>query len=131
MAILLIRATDNLLPDGDGRVVTSGAGYVVQPEMNVPDDAQSITVSQNNLENVYNVLQGRPIMWLLGKLPLVTLFNPSGSRLSEPIGQNLYTETAVSGAPVQGNPGVDGLGTIIQGSLETSNVNVPEKVVNL
>ena len=47
------------------------------------------------------------------------------------MGQNLYTETAVSGAPVQGNPGIDGLGSVVQGSLETSNVNVTEELVNL
>ncbi len=65
---------------------------------------------------------------VIGQLTISDFINPSGL---EPIGQNLYTETAVSGAPVQGNPGVEGLGTIIQGSLETSNVNVTEELVNL
>ena len=49
----------------------------------------------------------------------------------QPIGQNLYVETAVSGAPLQGVPGLEGLGSIVQGALETSNVNVTEELVNL
>ncbi len=112
--------------DEDGRIVTSGAGFVVQPEMNVPDDAQSITVSQDGEVSVR--VAGQADNVVIGQLTISDFINPSGL---EPIGQNLYTETAVSGAPVQGNPGVEGLGTIIQGSLETSNVNVTEELVNL
>ena len=54
--------------------------------------------------------------------------NPSGL---EPIGENLYTETGASGAPLQGVPGGDGMGFLRQGMLETSNVNVTEELVNL
>lgn len=57
--------------DGDGRVVTSGAGYVVQPEMNVPDDAQSITVSQDGEVSVR--VKVRPKTWLLVRSRLVIL----------------------------------------------------------
>jgi flagellar basal-body rod protein FlgG len=49
----------------------------------------------------------------------------------QPSGQNLYVETAVSGGPIQGVPGLEGIGTIVQGALETSNVNVTEELVNL
>ena len=64
----------------------------------------------------------------IGQITISDFINPSGL---EPIGQNLFTETAVSGAPVQGVPGLEGLGTVVQGALETSNVNVTEELVNL
>jgi flagellar basal-body rod protein FlgG len=112
--------------DENGRVVTSGAGFPVQPEMNVPDDAKSISISQDGEVSV--TIAGQAENVVIGQLVISDFINPSGL---EPIGQNLYTETAVSGAPVQGNPSVDGLGSIVQGALETSNVNVTEELVNL
>ncbi|WP_105170767.1 flagellar basal-body rod protein FlgG [Pseudoalteromonas sp. T1lg24] len=112
--------------DEEGRIVTSGAGYPLQPEMNVPDDAQQIIVSQDGEVSVR--IAGQADNAVIGQLTISDFINPSGL---EPMGQNLYTETAVSGAPVQGNPSVDGLGVIVQGSLETSNVNVTEELVNL
>jgi flagellar basal-body rod protein FlgG len=59
---------------------------------------------------------------------LSNFINPTGL---QPIGQNLYVETAVSGTPIQGIPGLQGIGSINQGTLETSNVNVTEELVNL
>jgi flagellar basal-body rod protein FlgG len=112
--------------DEEGRVVTSGAGYPLQPEMNVPADAQQIIVSQDGEVSVR--VRGQADNVVIGQLTISDFINPGGL---EPMGQNLYTETAVSGAPVQGNPGVDGLGVVIQGALETSNVNVTEELVNL
>lgn len=112
--------------DENGRIVTSGAGFPVQPEMNVPDDAKSISISQDGEVSV--TIAGQAQNVVIGQLVISDFINPSGL---EPIGQNLYTETAVSGAPVQGNPSVDGLGSIVQGALETSNVNVTEELVNL
>jgi flagellar basal-body rod protein FlgG len=112
--------------DENGRVVTSGAGYPVQPEITIPDDAQSITISRDGEVSVR--ISGQAENVVVGQLVISDFINPSGL---EPIGQNLYTETAVSGAPVQGNPGVEGLGSVVQGALETSNVNVTEELVNL
>lgn len=112
--------------DADGQMVTSGAGFLIQPNITIPPDAQSITVSQDGEVSV--TLPGQADNVVVGQLTLTDFINPSGL---QPIGQNLYTETAVSGAPVQGNPGVDGLGLTIQGALETSNVNVTEELVNL
>lgn len=112
--------------DADGQMVTSGAGFLIQPNITIPPDAQSITVSQDGEVSV--TLPGQADNVVVGQLTLTDFINPSGL---QPIGQNLYTETAVSGAPVQGNPGVDGLGFTIQGALETSNVNVTEELVNL
>ncbi len=65
---------------------------------------------------------------VIGQLNLASFINPAGL---EPIGQNLYKETAVSGAPQESVPGVDGVGNVRQGMLETSNVNVTEELVNL
>jgi flagellar basal-body rod protein FlgG len=112
--------------DENGRVVTSGAGYPVQPEITIPDDAQSITISRDGEVSVR--ISGQAENVVVGQLVISDFINPSGL---EPVGQNLYTETAVSGAPVQGNPGIEGLGSIVQGALETSNVNVTEELVNL
>ena len=112
--------------DENGRIVTSGAGFPLQPEMNVPEDAQSITISQEGEVSVQIAGEGEGVV--IGQLVISDFINPSGL---EPIGQNLYTETGVSGAPNQGNPGVNGLGIIVQGALETSNVNVTEELVNM
>lgn len=112
--------------DEEGQMVTSGAGFLLQPNITVPADAQSITISQDGEVSVK--IAGEADNAVIGQLTISDFINPSGL---QPIGQNLYTETAVSGAPVQGNPGVDGLGTLVQGALETSNVNVTEELVNL
>ncbi|WP_199608993.1 flagellar basal-body rod protein FlgG [Flocculibacter collagenilyticus] len=112
--------------DENGRIVTPGAGYPLQPEIIIPQDAQSITVSQEGEVSVR--VRGQAENQVIGQITISDFINPTGL---EPMGQNLYLETAVSGAPVQGNPGVEGLGVIVQGSLETSNVNVTEELVNL
>ena len=64
----------------------------------------------------------------VGDIELAYFINPAGL---QPIGENLFLETAASGAPTTGTPGEDGLGTIFQGSLESSNVNVAEELVNM
>lgn len=110
----------------EGTIVTSGAGYPLLPEIQIPEDAQSITISQDGEVSVQ--LPGEAEPQVLGQLNLSDFVNPSGL---EPIGQNLYLETGASGAPLQGVPGTDGIGTLVQGALETSNVNVTEELVNL
>lgn len=110
----------------NGELVTSGAGFLVQPNIAVPPNAQSITISQDGEVSVK--LPGQADNAVVGQLTISDFINPAGL---QPIGQNLFTETAVSGAPVQGNPGADGLGLTMQGALETSNVNVTEELVNL
>jgi flagellar basal-body rod protein FlgG len=64
----------------------------------------------------------------IGTINLVQFINPTGL---EAIGQNLYRQSAASGDPQEGTPGLDGLGTLIQGALESSNVNVVEELVNM
>ncbi|MFC4656958.1 flagellar basal-body rod protein FlgG [Rheinheimera marina] len=112
--------------DADGNLVTSGAGYQVQPNIVIPEDAQSITISQDGELSVR--LPGQTDNTVLGQLTLTNFVNPAGL---EPIGQNLFTQTAASGDPVQGVPGLEGRGILVQGALETSNVNVTEELVSL
>jgi flagellar basal-body rod protein FlgG len=110
----------------EGEMVTSGNGYTIEPAIQIPEDAMSISISQ---EGEVTVTQpGNPDNVVVGQLNLVNFINPAGL---QPMGQNLYKETAVSGAPLEAVPGVDGMGHTIQGALETSNVNVTEELVNL
>ncbi|MBO9489073.1 flagellar basal-body rod protein FlgG [Endozoicomonas sp. G2_1] len=112
--------------DEEGNVVTPGAGFLLQPQVTVPPDALEIIVSQDGEVSVR--LQGQANNAVIGQITTSNFINPTGL---EPVGQNLYVETAVSGTPVQGTPGLDGFGSIVQGALETSNVNTTEELVNL
>jgi flagellar basal-body rod protein FlgG len=112
--------------DQDGNLVTSGAGFQLEPNIVVPPEATGITVSQDG--EVSARLPGQADNAVLGQITVTNFINPAGL---EPIGQNLFRETAASGDPVQGIPGLEGLGLIVQGALETSNVNVTEELVSL
>lgn len=112
--------------DRDGQIVTPGAGHPLQPAINIPDDALSVTVSQDG--EVAVTMPGQAGNQVVGQINLASFINPAGL---EPVGENLFKESASSGAPLQGIPGVDGMGSIHQGALETSNVNVTEELVNL
>lgn len=112
--------------DEEGNVVTPGAGYLLNPQITVPEDAIEIMVSQDGEVSVR--LQGQADNAVIGQINTVNFVNPTGL---EPIGQNLFVETAVSGAPQEGTPGLEGFGMIVQGALETSNVNTTEELVNL
>ncbi|NQZ80669.1 MAG: flagellar basal-body rod protein FlgG [Colwellia sp.] len=112
--------------DDEGNIVTPGAGYVLQPQIQIPNDAQEINISQDGEVSVR--LQGQAENAVVGQLNTMTFVNPTGL---QPVGQNLYVETAVSGAPQEGVPGLAGYGMLVQGALETSNVNTTEELVNL
>jgi flagellar basal-body rod protein FlgG len=112
--------------DDQGQIVTPGAGFLLQPNITIPEDAQQITIAQDG--EVSATIRGQADPIVLGQLNLSDFLNPAGL---QPVGQNLYVETAASGNPIQGVPGLEGLGAIAQGSLETSNVNVTEELVNL
>ncbi|GLX83666.1 flagellar basal-body rod protein FlgG [Thalassotalea eurytherma] len=112
--------------DEEGNVVTPGAGYLLNPQITVPEDAIEIMVSQDGEVSVR--LQGQADNAVIGQINTINFVNPTGL---EPIGQNLFVETAVSGAPQEGTPGLEGFGMIVQGALETSNVNTTEELVNL
>ncbi len=109
----------------DGQLVTAN-GYQVEPAITVNSDALSITVGK---DGTVSVLQsGNTAPTNAGQLELANFVNPQGL---EPIGDNLYRETVSSGAPLTAIPGNDSLGTLNQGSVESSNVNVVEELVNM
>jgi flagellar basal-body rod protein FlgG len=109
--------------DGTGRVVTSD-GFVLQPNLVIPADARSVTIGSDGTVSV--TLPGQAAAQQVGTLQLAQFVNPAG--LSS-IGRNLFTQTAASGNPVVGTPGVQGLGTIMQGYLELANVKVVDEMV--
>lgn len=111
--------------NSDGQIVTSG-GMVLQPAITVPQNAQSITISQDGIVEVQVTGQTAPQQ--IGQLQLADFINPAGLQA---IGSNLYLETAASGTPQQSQPGSTGLGTVRQSALESSNVDVVEEMVNM
>lgn len=111
--------------NAQGQLVTSG-GYFVQPAITVPSDAITVTIGQDG--TVSAAQPGNATPTTLGTLQLADFINTTGL---QPIGQNLYIESAASGAPQVGTPGLNGLGSLAQGSLETSNVNVVEELVDM
>jgi len=128
-----------LLPDGtlaytragdfqmnnQGQLVTS-SGYAVQPGINIPQGAQSITVGNDGVVSVQ--LAGASAPTQVGQLQLADFVNPAGL---QPKGENLLVESASSGSAQTGNPGLSGLGSLNQGMVESSNVNVVEEMVNM
>mgnify|MGYP001297137410 FL=1 len=111
--------------DSEGRIVTAD-GYILQPELVVPEDANSIIVATDGTVSV--MLTGEDYPEEIGQIELVRFLNPEG--LSS-IGKNFYRMTAASGDAQYGTPGLDGLGEIAQGYLEMSNVKVVEEMVNM
>lgn len=109
----------------DGQLVTS-SGYQVQPAITVPEGAQSITIGSDGTVSV--LLPGSAAATQVGSLQLTNFINPAGLQA---IGQNLLLESGSSGAPQTGTPGLNGLGTLMQGSVESSNVNIAEELVNM
>lgn len=111
--------------NSSGQLVTS-SGYELEPAITIPQDALSVTVG---IDGTVSVLQpGNATPAQAGTVGLADFINPVGL---EPIGENLFRESLSSGPPIVGTAGQDGLGTLVQGSLETSNVNVVEELVNM
>ncbi len=111
--------------DDQGRIVTSD-GYPLDPVITIPPDAIDISIGE---DGTVSVLQpGNTTYTQVGQITIVDFPNPAGLRA---IGRNLFRETDSSGAPIEGTPGEDQFGTIVQGYIETSNVDVVEEMVNL
>lgn len=111
--------------DNQGQLVNA-SGYAVQPSITVPVDAQSITIASDGtvsvrLPNAISTTQ-------VGNVQLVDFINPAGL---QPMGGNLYAESTASGTPQTGTPGLNGMGTLVQGYIEGSNVNVVEELVSM
>ncbi|OQW78499.1 MAG: flagellar basal-body rod protein FlgG [Proteobacteria bacterium ST_bin11] len=111
--------------DATGQLVTSN-GMPLEPAINIPQDALSITIGQDGTVSVTQ--PGAAAANQVGQIQVADFINTSGL---EPIGDNLFRETVSSGAPIIGAPGENELGKLVQGSLETSNVNVVEELVNM
>ncbi len=111
--------------DNAGQIVT-GSGQLLQPAITVPANASSVTIGQDGTVSVE--LQAGGGAQVLGLLQLARFINSAGLQA---MGQNLLKETPASGAPQVGNPGADGIGVLMQGALEASNVNVVEEMVSM
>ena len=112
--------------DSQGTMVTA-SGYAVIPNMQIPNDALVVTIARDGVVSVTQ--PGNPnTTTQLGQLQLATFVNTAGLQSQ---GENLYIETAASGAAQINNPGTNGLGVLNQSFIETSNVNVAEELVNM
>jgi flagellar basal-body rod protein FlgG len=112
--------------DSSGNVVTAD-GYALQPSIAIPNNATAITIGTDGTVSVS--VPGQTAAQQVGQLQLATFANPGGLNST---GQNLFQPTAASGDAILGVPGgSEGLGTIQQGSLEQSNVNVVEEFVDM
>jgi flagellar basal-body rod protein FlgG len=111
--------------NSQGQMVTS-AGYQMQPPITIPANATSVTIGTDGTVGV--LVPGASAPTTVGQIQLVGFANTAGL---EPRGQNLLTESAASGAPQVGTPGLNGLGTLLQGNLEGSNVNVVQELVSM
>jgi flagellar basal-body rod protein FlgG len=111
--------------DSQGQIVNS-SGFPVQPGLTVPANAQSVTIAADGTVSV--AVPGQATPQTIGQLQMATFVNAAGL---EPRGGNLFAETASSGAPNTAAPGSAGMGSLQQGFLETSNVNVVEELVTM
>lgn len=109
----------------DGQLVTAD-GFVMEPEITIPEDATDLSVGIDG--QVFVMVVGTTEPQQIGQVELARFVNPAG--LSA-VGHNLYRETVASGTPITATPGTEGLGTIDQGYLETSNVSVVDEMVNM
>jgi len=112
-------ATDSL-----GQLVTQD-GYVVQPALTIPNDALSIGISP---DGTVSVVQPGNLQTTVGQIQLADFSNPGGLTA---IGHSIFQESQASGTPINGTPGSNGIGSIAQSTLEMSNVNTVEEMVNL
>ena len=117
----------NFFVNSEGELVLGmGDGYKVIPPINIPPDSTDISISQDG--NVSVIRAGQLEAQNVGQLRLTTFVNPQGLKL---MGGSLYQETAASGDPIEGDPGENGTGTILQGFLEASNVDPVKELVTL
>jgi flagellar basal-body rod protein FlgG len=111
--------------NSEGNIVNSD-GYALEPAITIPANTLQITIAQDGTVSTLQAGSSTPTQ--VGQIELAQFINPGGLNAT---GKNLFLPTAASGEPLTGNPGSDGLGTINQGFLEMSNVNVVEEMVNM
>jgi flagellar basal-body rod protein FlgG len=128
-----------LLPDGsqaftrDGSfqineqgIAVTSSGYQLQPPITIPQNAISISIGADGTVSV--TVPGSTQVAQVGNIQLSNFINPAGL---EARGENLFVQSGASGPPQPGSPGINGLGTVVQGFVESSNVNVVEELVNM
>ena len=111
--------------DSTGNVVNK-SGLAIDPGITIPAETLNVTIGSDGTVNA--TVAGQAAPQIVGNIQLADFINPAGLQA---IGGNLFAESAASGAPVTATPGQNGTGTLVQGSLETSNVNVVEELVGL
>jgi flagellar basal-body rod protein FlgG len=111
--------------NSDGQIVTAN-GFALEPAIVVPNDAQTFTVGRDGTVSITTA--GNPAAQVIGNIQTADFINPAGLQA---IGNNLFLETAASGAPQVGTPGLNGFGTTLQKTLENSNVSTVEEMVNM
>jgi flagellar basal-body rod protein FlgG len=109
----------------NGTIVTAD-GYTVVPGIQIPNNATGVTI--NTSGQVQATIPGQTAPQTVGQLQLAVFPNDAGLAAQ---GDNLFLQTSASGAPVTGNPASPGFGTVMQGFIETSNVNVVTEITNL
>ena len=128
-----------LLPDGsqaftrdgsfqinDQGIMVTSEGYQLQPPISIPQNALSVNIARDG--TVSASLPGVAQVSQVGNIQLTDFINPAGL---EARGENLFVASGASGPPQPGNPGINGLGTLVQGFVESSNVNVVEELVGM
>ena len=111
--------------DRDGRLVTSN-GDPLEPQVSIPREATKVSIGADGTVSVK--LPGQMDSQQVGRLELATFVNPAGL---DSIGKNLFMPSTASGDAITGSPGEEGVGTLLQGYLEQSNVNVVKEMINL
>jgi flagellar basal-body rod protein FlgG len=111
--------------DNEGRIVTSD-GYSIEPSITIPANTQSITIGSDGKVTVIQAGNKTPVD--VGQIVLARFINPGGLKA---LGKSLFESTASSGEATTSNPGLEGMGTINQGYIEMSNVNIVEEMVSM
>ena len=111
--------------NSDGQIVTA-SGFALEPAIVVPPEAQTFTVGRDGTVSITTA--GNPAAQVIGNIQTADFINPAGLQA---VGGNLFLETAASGAPDVGTPGLNGFGVVQQQTLENSNVSTVEELVNM
>jgi flagellar basal-body rod protein FlgG len=111
--------------DRDGNLVTADGDFL-DPQISIPQDQMSVTIGADGTVSVLQAGQTQPQQ--VGKIEIANFQNAAGLQA---IGKNLYLATQASGEPIVGTPGENGLGTLLSGFVEQSNVSVVEEMVNM
>jgi len=111
--------------DSTGQIVMSN-GNPLEPAITIPQDALSVTIGTDGTVSVLQPSQTSPTT--VGNIQLADFVNPTGLQA---MGENLFKESGASGTAITGTPGLTGIGTVVSGALETSNVNTVTELINM